>query len=165
VNPVIQALFALINFAAIAYLLKRFGGPLLVKRLQDHHAATIQSLDEAEKAEREANTALATCQADVAGLPQTLGAIQDQAIDLAKQGQARVQSATNADCERLQQQASQDIERERTLARQSIQSILVARSFEVARRQLVERMNGETQNRLVEQLIRNMEDGTCAITR
>lgn len=164
-SPTLQALFALLNFGAIAFLLKRFGGPLLVQRLNDHHAATLHALDEAEKAEREATAALGACQRDLADLPGTLEGIRNQAVELAQQGAARIKLATEADCDRLKQQASQDIERERSLARQAIQRALVSRSLDQARRQLVERMDRETQNRLVERLIQTMEDGTCAITR
>ncbi|MEB3186358.1 MAG: hypothetical protein VKP72_02845 [bacterium] len=164
-SPTLQALFALVNFGAIAYLLKRFAGPILVQRLHDHHAATLQAIDEAEKAEREATEALGTCQRELADLPRTLEGIQGQAVELARQASARIKQATEADCDRLKQQAAQDIERERSLARQAIQRALVSRSLDQARRQLVERMNRETQNRLVERLIQTMEDGTCAITR
>lgn len=161
---ILQSFFAVFNFVVVAALIYKFAGPKVAEGLRERNERNRRLIEEAEAAQAKAEAELASFRARLSNVDTELTAIVTQARSLAVQTAEGIVAGAEADAERLRQAGANEIERERTIARQVIQQTLLARALEAAKAELRAHMNPEIQRQMVVRFIQKVGDGSCPIT-
>lgn len=159
----LQIVFALVNFVLVAALLYKYAGPIVTKTLQEKHEATRRAIEEAEATQAKATSELEDYRKRLANVSDELATIVSQAKSMAGQLAVDVERNGQLDADRLRQQATAEIERERAIASQAIQRTLMQQALEAARAELQRQMTPDRQRQLVARFIQKVGDGSCAI--
>ncbi|WP_163539125.1 F0F1 ATP synthase subunit B [Gracilibacillus sp. YIM 98692] len=149
-------LFALVSFAILLYLLKKFAwGPLMNKmeERENHIANEIDTAEknreEAEKASREANEQLKATRQEA-----------QQIIEDAKkagQGQEKaIIKAAEESAARMKKSAEEDIAREKEKAIEALQDKVATLSVQIAAKVIEKEINAEDQEQLISDYIKEV---------
>lgn len=161
---IVQIFFAIFNFALVAFLIYKFAGPKVASGLREMNEANRRMIEAAEAAHAEASKELELYRAKLSNVDVELQGIVEQAKTVAAQTAESMRSTAEADAMRLRAHAKQEIERERSIATQAIQSSLLAQALAAAKLEMRRQMNPELQQQLVVRFIQKVGDGTCPIT-
>lgn len=163
-NPIVlQAFFAVFNFVLIAWVLYKFAGPMVTRELKARNEANRQALEKAEAAQAEAARELAAFRTRLANVEGELSGIVANARTMAAQVAKDVETTAATDAERLREHAKLEVQRERTLAQQTIRVTMLRRALAEAEAELKRQMNADLQQQLVSRFIQKVGDGSCPI--
>jgi len=160
----LQAFFAVFNFLLIAFVLWKFAGPKVAATLHERNEANRKALEEAEAAQTKAEAELAEFKKRLANVEQELAEVVSNAKTMATQVAKDVEATGQADAQRLRDHAKLEVDRERSLAQQTIRVTMLRRALEEAEAELKRQMSAETQRQLVARFIQKVGDGSCPIT-
>ncbi len=161
---VLQTFFAVFNFVLIAFVLYKFAGPMVAKTLRERNEANRLALEAAEAAQAKAETELAEFRTRLANVEQELAAIVSSAKNNAALVAKDIESTAGTDAQRLRDHAKLEIEREKSLAQQTIRVTLLQRALDEAEAELRRQMGPDLQRQLVSRFIQKVGDGSCPIT-
>lgn len=163
-NPVVlQIFFAIFNFVLIAWVLYKFAGPIVTRELKARNEANRQALEKAEAAQAEAARELTEFRTRLANVEGELASIVGNAKTMAQQVAMDVEATAGVDAERLREHAKLEVERERTLAQQTIRVTMLRRALAEAEGELKRQMSADLQHQLVSRFIQKVGDGSCPI--
>lgn len=161
---VLQTFFAVFNFVLIAFVLYKFAGPKVATMLKERNEANRQALEAAEAAQAQAQAELAEFRTRLANVEQELASIVSTAKTNAAQVAQDIAVTTESDAQRLREGAKAEVEREKSLAQQTIRVTMLRRALEEAEAELKRQMSPDLQHQLVARFIQKVGDGSCRIT-
>lgn len=159
----IQAIANLVNFALFVGILVKWVFPAANKLVRDRHVEHVALVRDADEAHRLASESLKATTARLAGVEGELSSLVDSARKLASQQGADIEATAREDAQRLREQATADIQRERQAAVREIRQLVMNQAFSRAETELAAAMNGDRQRELVHALVQKVGDGSLAL--
>jgi len=108
-----------------------------------------EEIERAEKEREEASANLAAAQAQVAHVSTDIGAIRTRAEQEVDEERKRLATIAEHEIERLNIQASRELERARKAAQIALKGFLASRSLELARQSVVSQLRPEDDSRFI----------------
>lgn len=143
----------LINLAIVIGVLFYFGSKFLGKTLASRRAAIEEAIKDAERRQREATSALAEQQQNLAQAKSQAKKIVANAQDNAAKVREDILAQAKADIERMEASAAQDMSSQEERVMRELRQRIAERSIERAENELPNRLNADMQSRLIDRSI------------
>jgi len=155
-----QVLNFLILAGALAYLIKKHGGPALRTRSEEIRAG----LAAGEKAKAAADARAAQVQAQLANLGSEVEVIRANAKEERDREAERIRRESQAEIERIRVQAEHEIESAGKMARIEVQRAAAKMAIELAENKVRARMSPEIQTALLQGFLADLPRNGSATT-
>lgn len=157
-----KLIFQVINFLLLLYLLNRFLFKRVLQILDERSARIRKGLEDAEAAERDRELAASEREAALAESRKEAQALLARAAKIAEDTRAEIVAEAKANAEKLIARARQEITAERDKAMSELKAEVADLALDAASKLVRAEMNGETQRRLVDQFLAEVEPGDAA---
>jgi F-type H+-transporting ATPase subunit b len=142
----------LILAGGLAYLAKKYGGPLLAERAK----GIKDGLAAGEKAKAQADARAAQVKAKIANLDTEIAAIRTSAKEERDREAERIRRETQAEIARIHVHAEHEVEAAGKLARIEVRRVGAKLAIELAETKVRARMSAETQDALLSGFLRDL---------
>ena len=153
----------MLNFFILVWILARFAYKPLVSMMQERKERIAKDLADAEAARNEAEQFKADYAAQIANARQEAQQIVEKAHHQAKLSTAEEVAAARSQIETEKERARQDIAIERDRAMNSLRNEVVSLSVAMAGKVVAKDMNSETNTKLIEDAIRQLDSKTIGL--
>ena len=153
----------MLNFFILVWLLARFAYKPLLAMMTERKERIAKDLEAAEKARAEAEKFKADYAAQIAKARHEAQEIVEKAHHQAKVSTAEEVAAARAQIENEKDRARQDIAIERDRAMNSLRNEVVSLSVAMAGKVVAKDMNSETNTKLIEDAIRQLDSKTIGL--
>ena len=153
----------MLNFFILVWLLARFAYKPLLAMMTERKERIAKDLEAAEKARVEAEGFKADYAAQIAKARQEAQEIVEKAHHQAKLSTAEEVAAARSQIENEKERARQDIVIERDRAMNSLRNEVVSLSVAMAGKVVAKDMNSETNTKLIEDAIRQLDSKTIGL--
>jgi F-type H+-transporting ATPase subunit b len=143
----------IINLAIVLTIVFIFGRKFLTKTLGERRERIMAAINDAEKRQKQAETALAEANKQLAAAQVQAESIKKEAVTSAANAKADIMAKAARDIETLKQNASQDMSSEQDRAIAELRQRVVALAIAKAEAQLPAALDNAKQNTLVERSI------------
>ena len=153
----------MLNFFILVWLLARFAYKPLVSMMQERKERIAKDLADAQAARNEAEQFKADYAAQIANARQEAQQIVEKAVQQAEATTREQLAAAREQIEREKERARQDIVNERDRAMNSLRNEVVSLSVAMAGKVVAKDMNSETNTKLIEDAIRQLDSKTIGL--
>ena len=153
----------MLNFFILVWLLARFAYKPLLDMMTERKERIAKDLEAAEKARVEAEGFKADYAAQIAKARQEAQKIVEKAIQEAENTTREQLATAREQIEQEKNRARQDIAIERDLAMNSLRNEVVSLSVAMAGKVVAKDMNSETNTKLIEDAIRQLDSKTIGL--
>jgi F-type H+-transporting ATPase subunit b len=157
-----KLIFQIINFLVLLYLANRFLFKPVMKLLDERSERIRKGLEDAEAAERDRELAASEREAALTESRKEAQALLARAAKIAEDTRAETVAEAKAAAEKLIARARQEITAERDKAMSELKAEVADLALDAASKLVRAEMNGETQRRLVDQFLAEVEPGDAA---
>ena len=152
-----KLIFQIVNFLLLLYLANRFAFKPILRILDERAARIRKGLEDAEAAARDRELALAEREAALTEARQEAQALLARANKIAEDSRAETLAAAKADAEKLIERAHHEITAEREKAMSELRVHVADLALDAAGKLVRSQMSGETQRRLVDQFLTEVQ--------
>ena len=153
----------MLNFFILVWILARFAYKPLVSMMQERKERIAKDLADAQAARNEAEQFKADYAAQIANARQEAQQIVEKAVQQAEATTREQLAAAREQIEREKERARQDIVIERDRAMNSLRNEVVSLSVAMAGKVVAKDMNSETNTKLIEDAIRQLDSKTIGL--
>ena len=153
----------MLNFFILVWILARFAYKPLVSMMQERKERIAKDLADAQVARNEAEQFKADYAAQIANARQEAQQIVEKAVQQAEATTREQLAAAREQIEREKERARQDIAIERDRAMNSLRNEVVSLSVAMAGKIVAKDMNSETNTKLIEDAIRQLDSKTIGL--
>ena len=153
----------MLNFFILVWILARFAYKPLVSMMQERKERIAKDLEAAEKARVEAEGFKADYAAQIAKARQEAQQIVEKAVQEAENTTREQLATAREQIEQEKNRARQDIAIERDRAMNSLRNEVVSLSVAMAGKVVAKDMNSETNTKLIEDAIRQLDSKTIGL--
>lgn len=153
----------MLNFFILVWILKRFAYKPLLETMQQRKDQIVNDLANAEQARIEAEQIKADYAAQIANARQEAQEIVEKAHHQAELNTSEQLVAVRAQIEYEKDRAREDIVNERNRAMNSLRNDVVSLSVAMAGKVVAKDMNSETNTKLIEDAIRQLDSKTIGL--
>ena len=153
----------MLNFFILVWILARFAYKPLVSMMQERKERIAKDLADAQAARNEAEQFKADYAAQIANARQEAQQIVEKAVQQAEATTREQLAAAREQIEREKERARQDIVNERDRAMNSLRNEVVSLSVAMAGKVVAKDMNSETNTKLIEDAIRQLDSKTIGL--
>ncbi|MFP6665632.1 MAG: ATP synthase F0 subunit B [Deltaproteobacteria bacterium] len=147
-------LFGFVNFAIFLFILKKFAWPLVVDYLQSRHLETLQALEAAATAKREAQEMKADFERKMASLESETAKAREELLAIARNEAAKVVAHAEATAERLKKDAvllaNQEVARAQRILQQESAQLIAKIAGELVSKDITD----DDQKRFVDEFVK-----------
>jgi F-type H+-transporting ATPase subunit b len=147
-------LLGFVNFAIFLFIMKKFAWPLVVDYLLSRRLETLQALEAAAQAKREAEEMKAEFERKMASLESETAKARDQLLAIARNEAAKVVAHAEATAERLKKDAgllaNQEVARARRLLQEECAQLIAKIAGELVSKELTD----DDQKRFVDEFVK-----------
>lgn len=149
-------IFAVINFAVLAFALYKLLWKPFMKMLDDRKAQISDSLSAAEAASEEAKATKAALQAEIARARAQADSVINAAQQQSEESKREILAQAKLEAQRLTEKAKAEIQREKEAAIMQIKQEIASLAVAAATRILKDEMNDDLQKKLTDKYIQEV---------
>ena len=157
-----KLIFQIVNFLLLLYLANRFLFKPVLKLLDERSARIRKGLEDAEAAERDRQLAQAEREKALTDARNEAQALLARAAKIAEDSRAETVAEAKAEAEKLVARAHDEITAEREKAMSELKAQVADLALDAASKLVRAEMNADTQRRLVDQFLAEVEPGDAA---
>ena len=150
--------WALISFGILMGLLYKYAFPVILETLEARERRIRESIDQADRANKEAEQLLADYQSKLAGAQQEAHAILEQARQRAQETLEENEKKLERETQRMQEEARRGIEQDRQTVVREIRTQVVDLVLQTAAKILQREVGDQDHRRLVEDAIQKADE-------
>ncbi len=162
---VTKLIFQIVNFLILLYLLNRFLFKRVFAFLDERSARIRKGLEDAEAAERDRQLAQAEREKAIIDARNEAQALLARAAKIAEDSRAETVAEAKAEAEKLVSRAREEITAEREKAMTELRAQVADLALDAAGKLVRAEMNAETQRRLVDQFLAEVEPDDATESR
>ena len=157
-----KLIFQIVNFLLLLYLANRFAFKPVLRILDERSARIAKGLEDAEAAARDRELAQAEREAAITEARKEAQALLARAARIAEDTRAETVAEAKAEAEKLIARAREEITAERDKAMSELKGQVADLALDAASKLVRAEMNGETQRRLVDQFLADVQPEDAA---
>jgi F-type H+-transporting ATPase subunit b len=157
-----KLIFQIVNFLLLLYLANRFAFKPVLRILDERSARIAKGLEDAEAAERDRQLAQSEREAAITEARKEAQALLARAAKIAEDTRAETVAEAKAAAEKLIARAHEEITAERDKAMSELKAQVADLALDAASKLVRSEMNTETQRRLVDQFLSDVQPDDAA---
>ncbi len=161
--PWVEFFVGLVNFGIFAWVIIKFGGPLIQEYFADRRETFLREMNAAQEARQEAEAKLEEYNAKLEALEQERQALLDEYHARGEREKQRIIEAAKDSVEKMRVDAEATIDQEVKKAVAILEEQAVDLAVEMARKKAVDSLDADRQQKLFQRYIADLEGSKSAL--
>ena len=154
-----MTLFAMVNFAIFCLIIRKFAWPLVTDYLQTRRLETLQALEAAAEAKREAESLKAEFERKMASLENEAAKAREEILEIARREADKAVAHAQETADRLRRDAQLLADQEVARARRELQEESAQLIAKVAGEIVTQEISDDDQKRFVDEFVKETAEG------